>query len=249
MHMSNAQNRKPHKKDASNWRTDLKQDIATLRTLSGKEKMQFIRDYYKWKILMCIVAASVICIFGKMLWQGQRPCWLRVCVVLNTEDDCSPWFEQFEKEMQKDKKEGRLDVNQDQPFDYDNQYYYVQEIEVMTTVSSGRMDAAICNADMYQYLLALNACIPLDEVLPSEVLSSVSERGMLDYNTANLQEDENGKTNPADGIDGYFALNLEGTKFASLYNDSQEPLYAVIISNTQHPEDAAALLSSLAQSN
>lgn len=245
--MSNTGKKKNRKKQPYGWRQDLKNDFATFQTLSGKNRLQFIWDYYKWKILACIVALTVIIIFANILWQGQRPCWLRVCVVLNTEDDCSPWFEQFEKDMNKDKNEGYLDVNQDQPFDYDNQYFYIQEAEVMTTVSSQRMDVAVCNADMYEYLLALNACMPLDEVLPDEVLSEVTERGILDHNTANLQEDKDGNINPEDGIDGYFALNLEGTEFAAQYNDSEEPLYAVIISNTRYTEDAVALLAALAQ--
>lgn len=245
--MRKSKNKRARKNQSYGWRKDLKNDLATLRTLSGKDRLQFIWDYYKWKIITCIVALTAICIFGKILWQGQRPCWLRVCVVLNAEDDCSPWFEQFEKAMGKEKQEGYLDVNQDQPFDYDNQYFYMHEVEVMTTISSQRMDVAVCNPDMYEYLLALNACMPLDQVLPADVLSEAMERGMLDHNIANLQEDEDGNIDPADGIEGYYALNLEGTEFADQYNDSEEPLYAVIISNTRYTEDAAALLTALAQ--
>lgn len=245
--MRSTSKKKNRSKQSYGWRQDLKNDFATLQTLSGTDRLQFIWDYYKWKILGCIVALTVICVLIGIFWQGQRPCWLRVCAVLNTEDDCSSWFEEYEKTCKKEKKDGYLDVNQDQPFDYDNQYAYMHEVEVMTTISSQRMDVAVCNPDMYEYLLALNACMPLDEALPADVWADVSERGLPDHNTANLKQDENGNVDPADGIEGYFALNLEGTAFAKQYNDSSEPLYAVIISNTQHLEDAAALLTALAQ--
>ena len=185
-----------------------------------------------------------------MLYEGQKPCRLRVCVVLNTEDDCSRWFRQFTEELTADEKPGMVDVNLDQPFDYDNRYYYVQEIEVMTTVSSGRMDVAVCGKDMYSYLLALNACMTLDDTLSDDLLSSLSDRGKLVYDTANLTQDENGNVNPEDGIDGYYAIDLSGSEFYELYNqteDEQEPLYAVIISNTEHFEDCETLLRALCQ--
>ena len=229
---------------------ELRRDWNTLKGLHGKKKLEFLWDYYKWRAIVAIFAILTICTFANMLYEGQKPCRLRVCVVLNTEDDCSRWFRQVTKELTADEKPGMVDVNLDQPFDYDNRYYYVQEIEVMTTVSSGRMDVAVCGKDMYSYLLALNACMTLDDTLSDDLLSSLSDRGKLVYDTANLTQDENGNVNPEDGIDGYYAIDLSGSEFYELYNqteDEQEPLYAVIISNTEHFEDCETLLRALCQ--
>ena len=120
----------------------------------------------------------------------------------------------------------------------------------MTTVSSGRMDMAVCGEDLYSYLLALNACLPLDEALPDELVSFLSESGKLIYDTANLTADKNWNVNPEDGIDGYYAVDLYGTGFYNLYNrteNEEQPLYAVIISNTEHLEDCKTLLHALIQ--
>ncbi|MBD5470970.1 MAG: hypothetical protein HDR19_07635 [Lachnospiraceae bacterium] len=231
---------------------NLRRDLDTLKTLDARQKLQFLWDYYKWYVISIVCILFIVGTFVHILWEGQKPCRLRVCVVLNTEDDCGSWFREFAKNLKADGKPGDVDVNQDQPFDYDNRYSYLHEIEVMTTISSQRMDVAVCGADMYRYLLALNACLPLDTALSDDLLSYLSAREMLCYDTANLTEDENGNIDLTDGIDGYFAVDLAGTKFYEAYNQTEEsgkpleePLYAVIISNTEHLEDCETLLRAL----
>jgi hypothetical protein len=225
---------------------EMKRDIDTFKGLDFKGKLGFIYDYYKWYILAAVFIVIIIYVFAHMLWEGQRPYRLNLCVVLNTDDDCADWFDSFENELLSDGKSGAFSINTDQPFDYDNMYYYVQEIEVMTTISSGRMDVAICGEDMYSYLLALNVCLPLDEFLPDDELETLSENGNLVYSTANLQKDSSGDVDLSQGIDGYFAVNLEGTEFDDTFNspiDSEkEPLYLIIISTSDHLDDSMALL-------
>lgn len=240
---------KKAKKHSSFFSERSKENWNTFKRLRGKKRIIFIWDYYKLPIVLIATLLLVVGIFAHMLWEGQKPCRLRVCVVLNTDEYCDSWFQKFEKELKKDGKSGDVDVNQDQPFDYDNQYYYLHELEVMTTISSGRMDVAICNADMYEYLLAINACLPLEEGLPKELYSTLSERNMIDHNTANLQMDEYGNIDPSDGIDGDYAVELTDTEFAKKYDqtDENEPLYAVIISNTEHLEDSVTLIRKISK--
>lgn len=221
---------------------NLRRDLDTLKTLDTRQKLQFLWDYYKGYVISTVCILFIVGTFANILWEGQKPYRLRICVVLNTQDDCSSWFRKFTKELKADKKPGDVDVNQDQPFDYDNRYSYLHEIEVMTTISSQRMDVAVCGADMYHYLLALNACLPLDSALSDDLVSYLSEQGMLCYDTANLTEGENGTIDLKDGINGYFAVDLSGTEFYETYNQSEEPLYAVVISNTEHLNDCETLI-------
>ena len=230
---------------------DLKRDWATLRGLRGKRLLRYIWDYYKIPIFITLFAVFAACTIGHILWEGQRPCRLRVCVVLNTDDYCDAWFDDFKAGLMSDGKSGDVDINLDQPFDYDNMYYYVMEMEVMMTVSSQRMDVAVCGEDMYSYLLAINACLPLDQALPEDFKKNVDHR--MVYSTANLQYDKNGHIDQDRGIDGYFAIDLTGTAFEEQYNHADSfgeepgPLYAVIISNTEHLEDSITLLRALAE--
>ncbi len=234
---------------------EVKRDINTFRRLKGKERRQFVWDYYRYKIIVALFSLFVILVFANIIWQGQKPCRLRVCVVLNTSDYCDPWFDGFTKKLKSDGKPGAVDVNQDQPFDYSNRYYYVQEIEVMTTISSRRMDVAVCGPDMYSYLLALNACMPLDQVLSEDVMNKLKENGTLVESVANIRQNEDGSPDESEVVKGYFAVDLSETSFGKSYNEKQEldegeekaPLYAVIISNTDHLDDSVKLVEALCQ--
>lgn len=244
------QNRTAKGKSPSILLTELREDFATFRRLSGKGKLEFLWDYYRYKILAVVFAVFVVCLFAHMLWEGQKPCRLRACIVLNTEDDCSLWTRKFAGTLTADGKPGAVDLNLDQPFDYDNVYYYVQEAEVMTTISSGRMDIAVCGPDMYRYLLALNACLPLDTGLSPKLAKRLKEEERMVYSTANLKEDEKGNVNEADGVEGYFAVDLTGTAFDEAYNqpedgEEKEPLYAVVIRNTEHLADCETMIDAL----
>ncbi len=245
--------RKSKKKSATEptvFQQEMKRDRNTFKSLDSiPKKAQYIWDYYKIPLAFAAVIIAAVIIFAHAFWEGNRPCRLRVCAVLNTEDSCYDWFLNFQDELQSDGVKGDVDLNEDQPFDYSNSYYYMYEIEVMSTVSSYRMDVAVCNADMYSYLLASNYCMDLEEALPEDFFEELSERDMLDYNTSNLAVDEDGNIHPEDGIDGCWAVNLEGSAFADTYNQTEddEPLYAVIISNTDHLDDAITLLEALAE--
>lgn len=218
----------------------LRRDLTLLKTMSGKERIAFVWTYYRWYILAVVLSVFVVCHFAFLLWYGQRPCRLRVNVVLNNQDiSCASWFRAFEKELKADGLPGDLDMNEDNPFDYENRYFQVMEARVMTTISSGRMDAAICNEDMYSYLLALNACMPLDELVPEYSDNMVQS-------TAGLRINPDGSVDDTQAQEGCFALELGGTAFGKEYNtDLEAPLYAVIISNTEHLDDAVTLIRCL----
>lgn len=240
--------KKESQKEESIFIQEVKRDIDTFKRLKGKDRLQFVFDYYKWKIVGGITILVCIFIAVNLLIEGQKPYRLRVCAVLNTDKDCQSWFDDFYEELSKDGKPDELDLNQDQPFDYDNSYYYLQELEVMTTISSLRMDVAICGPDMYSYLLALNACADMTEVLDEETVNSLKDADMLCYDTANITVNKDGTTDDSNAVDGYFAIDLSNTSFGHNYNDGNEDnakLYVAIIRNTKHLDDSKKLIRKL----
>ena len=238
------------KRNLFSLRSNLYRDFCTFKQLPGKQKLTFIWDYYKWRILACIATVIVISSFVSILWEGQKPCRLRICVVLNEEADCASWFSSFTDKLQSDGKPGAIDINFDQIFDYNSPYYYAHEMNVMSTISSGRMDVAICGEHLYQYLLTLHACFPLDQCLSDELFQTLSDNGKLISGPASQIADRQGVTELEDGIDGYYAVDLSGSSFFQLCNQASlenEPLYAVIISNTEHLDDCETLIRALTE--
>ena len=234
------------KKTPSIFMQEVMRDIATFRRLPWKNRFQFLWDYYRYKIIAAITIVIIVAGAANLLYQGQKPCRLRVCAVLNTNENCSSWFKPFFKELAADGNKAACDLNLDQPFDYDNKYYYVQELEVMTTISSQRMDVAICGPDMYEYVLSLNACLPLDTIPELEGCTLVES-------TAGVRYNDDGTLDETDAVTGFFAIDISDSAFGQEYNENQDleegeekaPLYALIISNTDHLEDSVTLLKEL----
>lgn len=243
-------------KQDSIFRQEMKRDFRTFRSLDRSGKIQFIYDYYRWYILAAIVILFCLITAGRILYEGHRPHRLQVIANLNSDEiDCSIWFNHFYEELQEsDNTEvtGDLSLNQDMPLDYDNMYYNVQEMVVMTTVSSKRMDVAVCGPDMYDYLLRLNACLSLDEIFTQDELDSLEKDHVIEKATANLQYAKDGSIDASEGIDGYFALDISDTTFGKQYNDLEASedgtlphLYAVIIRNTERLDDSIKLIQAL----
>lgn len=229
---------------------ELCRDFNTLKRLSRKQRLIFLWDYYKWRILVCICTIAAVFSFARILWEGQKPCRLRICVVLDTEYDCSSWFSSFTEELQSDGNPGSVDINFDQGFDRKNPYNHIQEMEILTTVSSGLMDAAVCGEDLYRYLLSINACLSLKQGLSADLYESLESSGRLVYDRADLRADEYGAGDGAGGIGGYYAVDLTESKFGQLYHQTgkgQELLYMVIISNTEHLADCECFIRAIAE--
>ncbi len=216
-----------NKKEESAFMRDRRQELETIRRLHGFKKLEHIWIYYKARIFVICFSVFVIFTFANMLWEGQKPCRLRVCAVLESGISCEDWFENFYNRLKEDGKKGEVLLDEDFLFDSDNSYIRFMEVELMSMVSSQRIDAAVCGKDMYEYLLSLNACMALDELFDGEkprnpVLAASQGRGEK-------------------GVD------ISGTAFAKKYNQgAYGPLYVIVISNTEHKDDAKKLLEEIA---
>ncbi|MCF0146275.1 MAG: hypothetical protein HUJ73_06780 [Eubacterium sp.] len=245
-----SQNRRPEKKK-SIFRQEMERDWATFRSLSFKNKLIFIFDYYKLPIFFGVSIVVFIIIFAGLLIDGQKACRLRVCAVLNNGYSISSWFREVTNEMKKDGKKGAFDLNQDQPFDYENSYYYMHEIEVYSTIASQRMDVAICNPDMFEYLCIIDACMPLEEAFTPEEMEELIDSGKAYLSKQGMTIRDDGTVDESTAVDGYYGLDLDYTLFGEMYNtdgnDEGKPLYAAIIKNSKNPEDAATFMHYLAE--
>lgn len=237
---------KKQKKPKSIFRQEVERDINTFKRLPVRKKIQFVSDYFKWYILAAIVIVIILATFAKIIYDGQKPCRLRTLVVLNNDNNCGSWFKEFEKDLKSDGLPGAFDLNQDQPFDPNNSYFYLQQVEVQAKVSSYSVDVAVGGPALYDYLLYLNACYPLDEILPSETYETLDSSGMIVSGKADFTYLEDGSIDYSKAVEGNYAIDISNTDFGKKYNKQEdgknEPLYAIILSNTKHKEDSLKLI-------
>ncbi len=222
-------------KEESAFVRDRKQEIATIMSLHGFKRLEHIWIYYRARIFVTCFVIFVIYTFANMLWEGQKPCRLRVCAVLEGTESCEEWFGGFYEELKKDGKTGEVILDEDFFYDAENSYIQMMQAELMAMVSAQRLDVAVCGKDMYEYLLSINACMEMDELWgpdkPSEMVFAEGEPAQ-------------GEGKPA--VKGDYAAVLTGSAFSKKYNSQAEgPLYAVVISNTEHIDDAKSLLKAI----
>lgn len=231
------------------FQAELKRDIRTFHRLSPKEKAQFIFDYYRWKILAGIFVLAILISVSQIIWEGQKKYDLYVCTVTDRETDFSEWFDEFAAEESSATKKCKISLNQDQPFDYTSNNYQVYELEVLTKISANLMDVAICNKDMYSYLLAINACASLDTLLNDEYLEQLKNKRRLNYETANLQIQEDGSVDETQGIPGYYAIKVEKKDFSKHLpaSEDSDTLYVVFIKNSCHTDQGIRLLKKITE--
>lgn len=238
------------KKEKSIFRQEVERDINTFKRLGWRKKIQFVYDYYKWYILAAVTAIIIIATFAKLLYDGNKPTRLHACVVLNTEEDPTPWFNRFEEDLKKDGKPGAFDLNKDQPFDPENTYFNLMQVEVQAMVSSYRMDVAICGPALYEFLLYMNACYPLNDALAPEDFAKLQDSGRLVEGTANLKYNKDGSIDDSEAVKGLYAIDISDTEFGKTYNNDGEntdPLYAILLINTKNMEDSLTLLHQIAE--
>ncbi len=225
-----------NKKEESAFVRDRRQELETIKRLHGFKRLEHIWIYYKARIFVTCFTVFVIFTFANMLWEGQKPCRLRVCAVLESGASCEEWFENFYNGLKEDGKKGEVLLDEDFLFDSDNSYIQLMEVELMSMVSSQRLDAAICGKDMYEYLLSINACMDLDELFGGE----------MPQNTV-FAKGEAAQGGNEKGVIGNYAVDISDTAFAKKYGQGAGgPLYAIVISNTEHTDDAKKLLEELA---
>lgn len=170
---------KKHRQSAF-WQ-ELHRDWRTIKSLCWRQRLLFLWDYYKWRILAAACILITIPTILSILWEGQQPCRLHVRILPDTVMDCGGWVSAFTEELQSDGKPGMVDIHYDQAFTRYNPYHQVQEMEILATISSKRLDAAVCSEDLFHYLLELNACLPLEQGLSGELVQSLLDRGLLVY--------------------------------------------------------------------
>ena len=202
-----------------------KTDLETLRSLHGRKKWEHLWAYYKFPLVLILIALYVIgYISYRNLTRKEDILYLAMVNVSAGSDLTEQLTDGFAQEQQLTRKQqvnllGGLLLSESDSAD--EQYVYASEMKLLGAISAQRLDIVLMDE---------KACAALQE-----------EGYFLDLRTL---DSSFGKL---DGLNGAgTALNISDTPFLSPAGFSGK-VYLGVVQNAPHPERSAAYIRYLLQ--
>lgn len=204
--------------------------------MNRKEKWTFFKDYYLMKIILGAVVLGLIIKFG---WDTFGPKPEEVLNVafdsyLYLQDDFTAMQHEFLDYMELNEEEYtiRLDAN----YDLTNDPNSVQRFSLY--VMTGDVDAFIAPDATFKSHVERGVMIPLTEVLPADLLESVSDRLVR----GQIIETEIDGTITKIYDEEVYGINLDNIPLFSKYTlRTDKPIFGIVRSGTSQ-ENAIAFL-------
>ncbi len=228
---------------------------AAFRTMSPGEKLEHIFTYYKWPILLGLIALVIL---GSALYRNltkkEPVLYLAFANVAVGEDLEQTLTGDFLLSLGADPKREEVYLYRDLYLSdnadtLNHEYAYASRMKLMGAVQAQKMDVVVMNGEAYDllsrsgYLLPLGELPGLDEAALRQRL--VSNEVTLSDNAIEYQlgEAEEHEVQTETVIN---ALALEGLP---LYERAgfPEPVYLGVIANTTHTETAVSFLCYVAE--
>lgn len=202
-----------------------------LKTMSGKDRIWYIWEYYKLPIFGAILGIILIRSIAGSIYRSGFETVLH-CVYLNTrgeELNTAPVEEDFASYLELGNKQ--LITTESAYIAYGGnmtEFTYASMAKISALIAAKDLDVMICDRENFEHYASMNGGLELEEGLPAKLLVRVSDR--LEY-----APNENGQAHA-------YGINLSGTEFAARSNLTQEPPILLIISNSTRTETVFALL-------
>ncbi|HIT90063.1 MAG TPA: hypothetical protein IAC41_06565 [Candidatus Merdenecus merdavium] len=156
------------------------EELDKLKTMTLKEKLVYIWDYYK-PALAGIVLLVILIIGGVDIYQNSKQKEVLYTAVLNTsatqEEDIS-FINNFKDSLNIDEKTQKLTVDLSLQifFDHGNVTSMEANTKLMTLLGAKQLDLVICPQDVYEYYVERGVFLDLKETLPADLYARVEEQ-------------------------------------------------------------------------
>lgn len=208
-----------------------------LKSMSWRDRLWYIWEYYKFHIIGAAVAAVLIVSLGGAFYNSTFDTVLH-CIYLNsraaTEVNPAPLEQDFAEYLNLGKKE--LITAEISYISFDENatdYSYAAMAKVTALVAAHDLDIIIGDQAAIDHYASLNGFINLEEGLPPDVLALVKDRLYIAKDGENTEY--------------ACAVDLSGTEFAAASNLAQDPPLLGIISNTENKDTVLQLIRYLFQ--
>ena len=231
---------------------------AAFRAMSPAEKLEYIADYYKWPILLSLLAAIVLFSVAHRVLNRKEPVlYVAMAGVVVGEDLEEQLTGGYLREIGGSPKKQEVALYKDLYLSEDadvlnQEYAYASSMKLMGAIQARELDTALMNREAYDllsargYLADLSALLPESDPALYEALSPYlrENRVVLEDNSVEWQlgeaEEHRVVTEEAQNA-------VELTELPLFRADFSEPVYFTVIANSPKAEAAIRYLKYLAE--
>lgn len=209
------------------------------KQMTLKQKIEYLWDYYKWIPILTIIIGGIIFSWGKNIIANSSA-GDAYCLILNDLEN-DKLVERIKSGFETYSGEEKIKINVDNgfPFTYMEEHGInwpddVSTMKFTALMGSGNADVAIADFESFLWAGYKGFAMPLDEVLPEEMLSEL-EPYFIYYD-----EDEE------DSVDAVLcALDISGTDVYKGCEKKYDNAVVYVPTWTEHPEIAVEFIKYL----
>ena len=221
-------------------RQEAQEEKEKLKHMSWKDRIWYIWEYYKFHMLLILIALVILWIIGSSLYRQSFTTRLSMAVINDHSGGNSstvPLMEGLREALDCGKKD-LIEINEGLFVDTNeetmSQYSYASMAKIAALVSGGMLDIMITDEATIRHYENLDAYMDLSGLLPDTLYSQLEDQFL--YVTT-----KEGKKIPA-------AVSLEDSSLKDDTGIVMDPPYLAVIANTQHKEDSLEAISYLFRS-
>jgi len=203
--------------------TKAQEELQKIKTMSFKDKIWYIWEYYKIPILAVIFLIFFLATLLPSVLNQKEPEF--TCYIINNPiydertDTLKDGFSAYAG-LDTAKKEWELDTTMVLNTDESTGIGYEFFIKITAVIASKGLDVIIGDEAVTNYYSSLSGYLDLEEALPAEILDLVNDR--LYYAADEFGEEK------------AYAIDISDSAVLKNIGISQEPLYFSILGNTPH---------------
>ena len=150
--------------------------------LTGKKKVQYILDYYKWWIIGGIAAVIAICIFVRDYRENSKPTYLYVEMIntyLGYDTAASTrMYNEFAEEAGIDLTKEHLNIGVETTLSNDNfdSTMIAYQQRLVANYSAGELDVVIGPKNIMEGAANCGAYAEFDKIIPQELMDELKDR-------------------------------------------------------------------------
>ena len=210
---------------------DIKSELEKIKQMSGKDRIWYIYEYYKFHIVAVILAFTLLWVVGSSLYRQTFTTRLTFAIV-NDRSGGESSMDEFENSLKEALGFGKKDlieINSGLFINADgsqsSEYSYASMAKIAALSAGGNLDIMIADPETLKHYESQGAFLNLSDFLPEDLKERAEKEGLFLYT-----DNKNGQSEAA-------AISLDSTDFADMTGATIQSPYLAVIASSQHTED------------